>query len=353
MFIPHQSVLFNMNQKDNRGWFTHDMDAAADPKLLTIVAHYGMAGYGMWWRLIEFLRSQPGYMFNIDSKVGYPSLMQLFSCKLLEASKFIKDCIELELLILNNGNISSNSLTKRMEKMEIWRTSYSERGKKGAEITNKIKKLKKVGTADGTAETQPNSQVGKADNGASAQPEAPKNDLKPNTGADLNGVEHEVIHKNEVGTADGTAEAMPSANGRLHVGIIQYNTIQGTNNTDGDGLTRTREEEKNPPPPKVNSDIPIGFLKPEECLDLYFSSVQFLKPRELLALRSYISIEELKKWAEQFNEHIYIEGKFDKNISDWSSHFNRWLKFKVSKPKVNNTPIATKEHLSKYDRVKK
>jgi hypothetical protein len=97
-------------------YFSHDSNARYDPKILSMVSIYGMAGYGWYWVIIEVLREQENYKFNITKEHSYNAIaMQLYSdCN--ATKKFITDCIdEFELFISDGEYFWSESLLERME----------------------------------------------------------------------------------------------------------------------------------------------------------------------------------------------------------------------------------------------
>lgn len=43
-------------------WFSHDFNARNDPKIQKLVRRHGMAGYGIFWCIVEMLQEQDGYL---------------------------------------------------------------------------------------------------------------------------------------------------------------------------------------------------------------------------------------------------------------------------------------------------
>lgn len=120
-------------QQKDAYWFPHDSNACEDPKIIALMAKYEWAGLGRWWRIIEFLRSQQGYKYNIKSKFSYTSIGKILGFNSEEATQFINDCVnEFELLKSDGDYIWSESLNERMSTWETKKQRASERGKKGA-----------------------------------------------------------------------------------------------------------------------------------------------------------------------------------------------------------------------------
>lgn len=123
-----------MSTKDPKLWFSHDADAAADPKTVALLGKYDMAGYGRWWRLCEVLRLQTGYRYDISSKFAYSSLANYLRLTIDEATQFIHDCVNEFLLLKSDGTyIWSDSLCERMQNWEDTKERNRERARKAAE----------------------------------------------------------------------------------------------------------------------------------------------------------------------------------------------------------------------------
>lgn len=152
-----------MAKKESQ-WFSHDCDAADDPKLVALIAQYGMAGYGQWWRLVETLRKarSDGYKLKTNTKFAYAALAKTLMCSVDEVKDYIYNCIEeFELLKTDGEYIWSDSLIDRMAPMDEKKQSLSERGRKGAEVTN----AKKSAQASAQATTPLGQSAAEATNG--------------------------------------------------------------------------------------------------------------------------------------------------------------------------------------------
>jgi len=104
-------------------YFSHDSNARTDPKILALISDYGMAGYGMWWVLVEILREQNGYKIK-HGKCTWKAIAMQMQSTADEVQKFITDCVGeyelLEQITEENGDryIYSPSLARRMEKLD-------------------------------------------------------------------------------------------------------------------------------------------------------------------------------------------------------------------------------------------
>lgn len=142
-------------------WFSHDCNARSDAKIIAMMQHYGMEGYGRWWILLERLRAEDDYKYAVDKKFAYNVLAQDMMCSLDDAKAFVEDCInEYELLETDGKHIWAPSLNTRMKPLEEKRRIMSERGKKGAAITN-AKRAAQAQQSDDTSEGEPQQKAPK------------------------------------------------------------------------------------------------------------------------------------------------------------------------------------------------
>lgn len=97
-------------------YFSHDSNARYDPKILSMISVYGMAGYGWYWVIIEILREQENYKFKIVKEHSYNAIAMQMQCDCNATKKFIDDCIkEFELFVSDGEFFWSESLLNRME----------------------------------------------------------------------------------------------------------------------------------------------------------------------------------------------------------------------------------------------
>jgi hypothetical protein len=105
-------------------YFSHDANATNDPKIMLLIDQLGLEGYGIYWVLIELLRSQPDYKYPIHL---IPILARRFNNS---AEKFNAIINSYNLFIIEDETFFSLSLLKRMELME----AKSETARKAALI---------------------------------------------------------------------------------------------------------------------------------------------------------------------------------------------------------------------------
>jgi uncharacterized phage protein (TIGR02220 family) len=115
-------------------YFSHDANARHDPKIIALRSVYGAEGYGWYWMIIEMMREQENYRLSLNSsRYTFQILSNQLQCTPEKAKQFIDDCIDEFGLFQSDGDsFWSESLVKRMEKMEELREIFSNAGKKGA-----------------------------------------------------------------------------------------------------------------------------------------------------------------------------------------------------------------------------
>lgn len=125
-------------------YFSHDCDAKSDFKIKKMMNKYGIAGYGLYWIIVEILAEQKENMLelcdlNYKTIASYMPSTTIFIKDLLKiygknneilVKKFIQDCMEEFDLFSSNGEYFwSNSLIDRIK----LRKQKSEAGRKGGE----------------------------------------------------------------------------------------------------------------------------------------------------------------------------------------------------------------------------
>ena len=114
-------------------YFKHDQSARHDLKIISMISDYGMQGYGMFWVLIEVLRSSKNYQIH-DKEYNVSSLSYQMRVTPELLNKFIEDCVnKYELFIKGNGFFYSMRLRDDMEILDTMRENKVRAGRMGAE----------------------------------------------------------------------------------------------------------------------------------------------------------------------------------------------------------------------------
>lgn len=117
-------------QRKNAEYFSHDYNALTDEKILEMRADYGIAGYGMFWGIVEQLAQATDNKLSLSAIGGLSLLLGVAKAEL---SEFLSDAINKYGLFDSDGTMYwSESLNRRIELRQNASQSYSEAGKKGA-----------------------------------------------------------------------------------------------------------------------------------------------------------------------------------------------------------------------------
>jgi DnaD/phage-associated family protein len=153
-------------------YFSHDVNAFSDPKIVIMIDDWGVVSYAYWWTLVEDLASEENNTLPLNN-ITFRYYAKKWNIDKQEVQRFIKDLIdEYELLATDDGlEFWSESLNKRIEKvsqkMDARREVYSEMGKRSA-AKRKAKTVNDenstVATV-GNGSTQPLATVGEPLNG--------------------------------------------------------------------------------------------------------------------------------------------------------------------------------------------
>jgi Domain of unknown function (DUF4373) len=113
-------------------YFQHDANARHDPKLLMLKKEFGMEGIGRWWCLVEILREQEDYAFDISQNHNRKALKHELDFESDEdLTAFLNELVELCLIRQFDGKIISHALMKRMNRLDEIKEKRREAGAKG------------------------------------------------------------------------------------------------------------------------------------------------------------------------------------------------------------------------------
>ena len=111
-------------------YFSHDVNARMDEKILMLRAEHGWEGYGIYWALIEMMFDNSKTCL-CHKKITALALGNNIDIALL--SSVIETCIQEGLFKSDGESFWSDSLKERKEAFLDRRQKYSEAGKKGME----------------------------------------------------------------------------------------------------------------------------------------------------------------------------------------------------------------------------
>lgn len=88
-------------------YFPHDFNARGDENIIALMAEYGMAGYGIYWVLVEKLFEADGYLEANYKLLAFDLRVDVAMIKaVIEKSKLFK---------VKNGKFYSESVLRRLE----------------------------------------------------------------------------------------------------------------------------------------------------------------------------------------------------------------------------------------------
>ena len=124
-------------------YFSHDSNARNDYKISELRAEYGWEGYGLYWGIIETLSESSNYTYPKKLLAG---LAISLNYPLDKLKSFLKRCFELNLLVEKDEIFYSESLMKRMEKVDEKRQRRVEAGRAGGMAKAKAEQSLSVAT---------------------------------------------------------------------------------------------------------------------------------------------------------------------------------------------------------------
>jgi hypothetical protein len=114
-------------------YFPHYSDARNDDKVIAVRQDHGMAGYGVYFMLLEILRNQGDYKYPISS---IPRL----EYDVRADTQLIHDIIyNYDLFIIDQDFFYSNRLSMAMEVYNATKQRLREAGKKGGDAKARLK----------------------------------------------------------------------------------------------------------------------------------------------------------------------------------------------------------------------
>lgn len=122
-------------------YFSHDYDPLSDSGLRRLVRKHGAVGYGVYWRIVEYLHRNADHMIKFDSGIVDDISDDLLISK-EQVDSVIADCINGCGLLDADGEIFwSNRVCKNIEKRKAEIKQRSDAGKKSAETRRLMKEM--------------------------------------------------------------------------------------------------------------------------------------------------------------------------------------------------------------------
>jgi hypothetical protein len=290
-----------MKKKETQ-WFSHESTTHTSAQMLAMMEKYKATGYGCWWILVEILRQQDDYRYDISKKYSLNSLTRAMQISKARVEQFIADCIqEYDLLQSDGEYIWSDALIERMQHLEEKKAILRERGRKGG--------------------------LARAANDVENNDEETYDETLDNTEGDAT-CATPVLKQNE---AHNTTQHNTTAQKNSDEETKQNNTKQ--NNDDDD-----RENEFQPRPPQQvdYSKYIKGVLEPIGTL-----KDRLLADETLIGVFASMDItrQEVTYLLQKFNTYLQSRQVNEKEMADYRKHFSSWMRHQdlTYMPQVVNT----------------
>jgi hypothetical protein len=124
-------------RKSSVTWIQHDSHTLNHRGIKAMYNRYGGKGYGVWWWLQEVLAVQPNYQLEIITPYVLEDMAYEMRVEYDWFSEWLKDCLYyFKILQTDTVYLWCDDLNERMAYWDEKRKILSERGKKGAAVTN-------------------------------------------------------------------------------------------------------------------------------------------------------------------------------------------------------------------------
>ena len=118
-------------------YFPHDRDMRNHRKVKAIRTKFGVIGYAIWSMTLEYLTGIDGNVLEY-SDVEFELMAGDFGVSATEIRDVLDYCIKLEMLVLNNGFINSESLDERLVPVYEKRGRSKDNSKKQQRVNGKF-----------------------------------------------------------------------------------------------------------------------------------------------------------------------------------------------------------------------
>ena len=118
-------------------WFTHDSNSRHDPRIIKLRRTHGAEGYGVFFMIIEILREQEDYTLDFNDE----SIMDIAYEIQVDNGKVNDIICNYNLFTVDEDVFYSNSLKRRMEKLDLIKEKRSYAGQMSAKARANIKQV--------------------------------------------------------------------------------------------------------------------------------------------------------------------------------------------------------------------
>lgn len=137
-----------MNGDKNSYYFTHDIGARNDVKVMRLLRMHGYQGYGWFWAIIEIMAQATNYEITSEDT---RDLAWEFRVTDETMRDFFRDLAEIGLVVMEESRIYSPSLRRRMEALETSRLARTERARRAGEASAEARSTKAEQESNGSS----------------------------------------------------------------------------------------------------------------------------------------------------------------------------------------------------------
>ena len=131
----------------SRWYFSHDHNAQDDIKLVKLRMMYGWEGYGLYWGLIERMRSEESNSFALEYGEDELEARAYQMQTEVDLMSFVDDCIDIGLFEQDEDLFYSPSLRRRMGQMDDRIEARREAGRKAGRASGEARRASRRRTA--------------------------------------------------------------------------------------------------------------------------------------------------------------------------------------------------------------
>ena len=123
-------------------WFKHDSNARNDIKIQALRHDYGVAGYGMFFMIIEIMRESDNNRLPYNKKFSMVGISRDLGVDVALLTSFIESCInDYELFSCDGEYFWSESLNQRLYEHEIAKEKRRIDGAKGGRPKKQVEQI--------------------------------------------------------------------------------------------------------------------------------------------------------------------------------------------------------------------
>jgi hypothetical protein len=98
--------------------FFHDVTARNDAKIKALFDEYGVAGYGLFWVIVEILCQCENYQLDLENETVIRGVARTAENNKEYVVNYLEFCVKVGLLVREGNFLYSHSLRKRMSKID-------------------------------------------------------------------------------------------------------------------------------------------------------------------------------------------------------------------------------------------